>query len=168
MEEINLLNDGLNKDGHLFLVYHKKWNRIVQVRVCTYAFLADCPEKGHRTGSITGGTYGLQYSVAGDHNQIIDKVVCCESCYQKFLLNHYINNTDVQKCVKCYLFNVDDIKYTAPESYPINKLPHNDYMLPFKQITFNSMSEACKSAFEDVSNGDWTKKTSRLTLNQKG
>ena len=79
VNELNMLGRGYTNDGP-FLVYHKLFNRVVQVVICPFSFLCDRPNKAHCTGTMMGGTYHLLYGCTGNFSTIIDKVVCCNEC----------------------------------------------------------------------------------------
>ena len=105
-----------------------------------------------------GGTYHLLYGCTGKFSTIIDKVVCCDECYNKLLLRDNIGNDGTTTCNHCYSLDISLMEYETDENYAKDQLCSPDEnKLKFKRITFESLLAACHVDFKGVSTDNWTK-----------
>ena len=161
VKELNCLSSGLRTDGSPFVVYHQKLQRLVRVQTCVYSYLCDRPDKGKRTGTMTGGSHNLIYGSTGNFGQIMHKIGLCRyTCYPELLKCEKTSNTLCSRncSMGCLKFDLTKMKYDAPEEYPENALNSDKNKIPVKRISFSSLKKACHIAFEKISHNMWNKK----------
>ena len=167
IDELNRLQKGQNRNGEKFFCYLAKYNRVVRVQVCPFAWIADRPEKGVRTGTLMGGNTHQCFMLSLDPSQIADKkpIVSCDRC-TKLLYNPLFTSMNTvwnNECTKCRCFNLTEgIPFHAPEHYPKSqtKPPLSDFttnkkspgIVYSKKITFDVVKEAVKYTYR-VKNG---------------
>ena len=147
-------------------VYHKglKRNVLVKLRLCAY--ICDCPDKGKRLGALTGGTHCQRFGCASDSISTIHKLVCCDCCFQKLLLNQSVGSAATTSCAAgCFAFDPELVEYDVPDKYPVGLSDGNSgRKLKMKRVSFSSMRIAVQTAFAHVSVGEWTPRDGREEL----
>ena len=159
VNEINDLND------NDFFVYHNGLQRIVNIRVELYAFLCDRPDKGKRLNLLTGGNYCPRFGFSGDHNQIIEKIVCCDNCFDILRNNKSSSGSKSssaqQQCSNgCFAFDYRLMEFKPPPEFP-DELTNENKNISVMPLTFVTLQAAVKKGFESIRDGVWT---TQLTL----
>ena len=160
-DELNRLGRGLNSHNEPFLLEHYGTKRIVHVRTCLYAWLADIPDKAAMTMTLDGGNSHRRYGYAGVFKTEIKKIVPCDACYNKLCI---ISPTEAvtnigSTCSRCNCFHISRMTFQAPEHYPLSVLSHNrNSKLPFQKLSWSngSLQATRKDGWEGIVNQNWT------------
>ena len=162
VEEINKLStQGMQ-------VYHPVLKRIVLVTLKLYVFLADRPDKSDLL-DVLSSKFCSRFGYAGDMSKIMDKVVCCKTCYKK--LSTPSTDTSGEGCEDCFNLDFSRITYETKEGkYPHTLLPDGEkiMVLPMKKLTFDGMEEAVIRTFDMVAQNEWTQVKAKYYLQTEG
>ena len=117
IKELNRLENGLDRHNRPFLVWHKSLHKIVRVRVCPFAHLADRPDKAKYSSTLDGGNIHQLFGWLVDFKNIIKeqekKIECCSLCYNKLLSCRSFANFRhaTENCHRCYSFDVSRMHF---------------------------------------------------------
>jgi hypothetical protein len=165
--EAMLVKDINELSSKVFPVYHRLLNKIVNVKVKLYVFLADRPEKCKRLGLLQGQAFAARYGFVGNIKDVFDKMVCCDNCFH-LLYNNKANETI--SCPNCFSFHADSIFYTPNPDYPPDLLTTRN-KLPYKRIHLKELPHVMKKVFDNyiIKKPGWsTKKAIYAYLRSEG
>jgi hypothetical protein len=156
-------------------MYHAQWGKSVPVFCPIYAFIADRPAKSKLTHTLAGNSkHHACFGISGNLMYLRDVIPSCTGCFQRRLENVFVPSGTVS-CGNCSDWNLVGLSYPAPEDYPFiqsDDSPPGDIeqpkMLLVKEVTFESMIAAMKTAFvqyaKTSADGGWNAKQSKAFL----
>ena len=158
----------LSTEGEV--VYHKLWKCNVRVVLKLYACLCDRPDKGKRLQMLTGRPYSQRFGYTAHLPSCIDKVVCCNSCFQKLMKDSPLVSQDGQLlCNKCFAFDSRHIVYDVPDGLPLGGIVGaGQKKTRMKKLTFESMRAAVHKSFTMALRKQWTRKMVEAKLRVEG
>ena len=103
------------------------------------------------------------FGYAGDLEQVIDHVVCCDQCYTDIS-----SNVDPSpSCTNCSCFDFSRIWYPVGKDFPPSIKPVTG-LLPMKKLTFPQMTSAVNFYYEQLRDGHWSGVQAKRYLRSEG
>ena len=149
-------------------------NELVQIKFFVAYFIQDRVEHCEFTGfsghngvcsTIPGLSCPIKIddvSSSNDGIKIVKQIHSCKTCYALRFLNYsqeLYGQASVSNitCPKCYDWDLGRVEYYPHEDYPEEMIPDKERgVLTSKQITFQSMIDACRIMFEQIYLHKWT------------
>ena len=157
------LVDEINKlSSDSFPVYHAGIKMIVNVQLKLYTFLCDRPDKCTALHMLQS-KFTARFGYAGDLEQVIDHVVCCEQCYTAISSNVEPSTS----CTNCSCFDFSRVWYPVGKDFPPSIKPANGLLL-MKKMTFPQMTSAVNFCYEQIRDGNWSGVQAKSYLRSEG